>query len=85
LSNKRNLVENEIKYLNNNGDYLSNRTQLSLSNLLSFLGKKYEVNSVIKLPQGDILTVDFKTDDEKYIEVIDSNADLIKFNRIKSI
>jgi hypothetical protein len=69
LSNKRNLVENDIKYLNNNGDYLSNRTQLSLSNLLSFLGKKYEVNSVIKLPQGDILTVDFKTDDEKYIQL----------------
>jgi 6-pyruvoyltetrahydropterin/6-carboxytetrahydropterin synthase len=85
LSNKRNLVENDIKYLNNNGDYLSNRTQLSLSNLLSFLGKKYEVNSVIKLPEGGSLTIDFKTDDEKYIEVIDSNDDLIKFNRIKSI
>lgn len=85
MSNKRNLVESDIKYLNNNGDYLSNRTQLSLSNLLSFLGKKYEVNSVIKLPEGDSITVDYKTDDEKYIEVIDSNADLIKFNRIKSI
>lgn len=85
MSNKRNLVENDIKYLNNNGDYLSNRTQLSLSNLLSFLGKKYEVNSVIKLPEGGSLTIDFKTDDEKYIEVIDSNDDLIKFNRIKSI
>ena len=85
MSNKRNLVENDITYLNNNGDYLSNRTQLSLSNLLSFLGKKYEVNSVINLPEGDSITVDFKTDDEKYIEVIDSHSDLVKFKKIKDI
>ena len=85
MSNKRNIVENDIKYLNGKGDYLLNRTQLSLSKLLSFLGKKYEVNSQIKIPGGEVITVDFKTDDEKYIEVIDSNDDLIKFNRIKSI
>ena len=85
MSNIRNIVENDIKYLNDKGDYLLNRTQLSLSNLLSFLDKKYEVNSQIKIPGGEVITVDFKTDDEKYIEVIDSNDDLIKFNRIKSI
>jgi 6-pyruvoyltetrahydropterin/6-carboxytetrahydropterin synthase len=85
LSTKRNLIENDIKYLNNKGEYLSNRTQLSLSNLLNFLGKKYELNSQISLPDGEVITVDFKTDDEKYIEVIDSHSDLVKFNKIKDI
>ena len=84
MSNNRNVIENDIKYLNDKGDYLLNRTRLSLSNLLNFLGIKYEVNSQIKLPGDEVLTVDFKTNDEKYIEVIDSNDDLIKFNRIKS-
>lgn len=85
MSTKRNLIENDIKYLNNKGEYLSNRTQLSLSNLLNFLGKKYELNSQISLPDGEVITVDFKTDDEKYIEVIDSHSDLVKFNKIKDI
>ena len=85
LSTKRNLIENDIKYLNNKGEYLSNRTQLSLSNLLNFLGKKYELNSQINLPDGEIIAVDFKTDDEKYIEVIDSHSDLVKFNKIRHI
>ena len=84
MSNNRNVIENDIKYLNERGDYLLSRTQLSLSNLLNFLGNKYEVNSQIKLPGGEVITVDFKTNDGKYIEVIDSNDDLIKFNRIKS-
>ena len=85
MSTKRNLIESDIKYLNNKGEYLSNRTQLSLSNLLNFLGKKYELNSQISLPDGEVITVDFKTDDEKYIEVIDSHSDLVKFNKIKDI
>ena len=42
MSTKRNLIENDIKYLNNKGEYLLNRTQLSLSNLLNFLGKDYK-------------------------------------------
>ena len=85
MSTKRNLIESDIKYLNNKGEYLSNRTQLSLSNLLNFLGKNYQLNSEIKLPNGEIINVDFKTDDDKYIEVIDSYKDLVKFNRIKNI
>ena len=85
MSIKRNLIENDIKYLNNKGEYLSNRTQLSLSNLLNFLGKKYELNSQINLPGGESITVDFKTDDEKYIEIIDSHSDLVKFKKIKDI
>ena len=85
MSTKRNLIENDIKYLNNKGEYLSNRTQLSLSNLLNFLGKNYKLNSQIKLPDGEIITVDFKTDDEKYIQVIDSYNDIVKFNRIKNV
>ena len=85
MSTKRNLIESDIKYLNNKGEYLLNRTQLSLSNLLNFLGKNYQLNSEIKLPNGEIINVDFKTDDDKYIEVIDSYKDLVKFNRIKNI
>src|ERR671910_535943 len=52
---------------------------------MNFLEKKYELNSQINLPGGESITVDFKTDDEKYIEVIDSHSDLVKFNKIKDI
>jgi 6-pyruvoyltetrahydropterin/6-carboxytetrahydropterin synthase len=84
LSIRRNLIENDVKYLNNKGEFLLNRTQLTLSNLLNFLGKNYELNSPIKLLDGEIITIDFKIDDQNYIEIIDSNDDLIKFNRVKS-
>jgi 6-pyruvoyltetrahydropterin/6-carboxytetrahydropterin synthase len=85
LSTKRNLIENDIKYINHKGEYLSNRTQLTFSNLLNFLGKEYELNSPVNLPDDEIIVLDFKTDDGKYIEIIDSYEDLVKFNKLKNI
>ncbi|MGD1838824.1 MAG: 6-pyruvoyl trahydropterin synthase family protein, partial [Nitrososphaeraceae archaeon] len=79
---KRNLIDHDFKYINNNGDYFQSRTQLSLSLLLEFLEKDYEYNVPIKLDNNTYEFIDFKIGD-KYIEVIDSENDLVKFNRIK--
>ena len=85
MSTKRHLIESDIKYINQRGEYLSNRTQLTLSNLLHFLGKKYELNPKINLSNGESVVLDFKIDDDKYIEIINSYDDLVKFNKIKNI
>ncbi|HET8794383.1 MAG TPA: 6-carboxytetrahydropterin synthase, partial [Nitrososphaeraceae archaeon] len=84
MSTKRHLIENDIRYINHKGEYLSNRTQLTLSNLLNFLGKKYELNPKINLSNGESVVLDFKIDNEKYIEIINSYDDLVKFNKIKN-
>ena len=79
---KRNLIDHDFKYINNNGSYFQSRTQLSLSLLLDFLKKDYEYNVPIRLNNNTYEHIDFKIDD-KYIEVIDSEDDLVKFNKIK--
>ena len=79
----RNLVENDIKYINHNGVHLSNRTKLSLSNLFIFLGKDHEIDAKIMSPNNKMFIIDFKIEDHKYIQVIDSEEDFDKFNNIK--
>ncbi|HLN34261.1 MAG TPA: 6-carboxytetrahydropterin synthase [Nitrososphaeraceae archaeon] len=79
----RNLVENDIKYINHNGVHLSNRTKLSLSNLFIFLGKDHEIDAKIMSPNNKMFIIDFKIEDNKYIQVIDSEEDFDKFNKIK--
>jgi 6-pyruvoyltetrahydropterin/6-carboxytetrahydropterin synthase len=62
---------------------LRSKTELSFSRLLSFLEKDYQYDFKIKLINGKEKHVDFKVDD-KYIEVLDSEEDLDKFNEIKN-
>jgi 6-pyruvoyltetrahydropterin/6-carboxytetrahydropterin synthase len=79
----KSLQDKDIRYVGQNGVIYRSRTELTLAKLLSFLNHDFEYNVTFPGPfHSKPLTLDFKTDN-KYIEVIDSDADLQKFKTIK--
>jgi 6-pyruvoyltetrahydropterin/6-carboxytetrahydropterin synthase len=80
---KKIILDEDLKYIDRNGNLLKSKTELSFSRLLSFLEKDYQYDFKIKLMSGKDVLVDFKIDD-KYIEILDSEEDLDKFNEIKN-
>ncbi len=80
---KKIILDEDLKYIDRNGNLLRSKTELSFSRLLSFLEKDYQYDFKLKLMSGKEVLVDFKIDD-KYIEILDSEEDLIKFNEIKN-
>ena len=80
---KKIILDEDFKYIDRNGNLLRSKTELSFSRLLSFLEKDYQYDFKLKLMSGKEVLVDFKIDD-KYIEILDSEEDLIKFNEIKN-
>lgn len=80
---KKIILDEDLKYIDRKGNLLRSKTELSFSRLLSFLGKDYQYDFKIKLVKGNEVLVDFKVDD-KYVEILDSEKDLDKFNEIKN-
>jgi 6-pyruvoyltetrahydropterin/6-carboxytetrahydropterin synthase len=80
---ERVVVDRDIKYIDHNGNLMRSRAELSISKLLSFLGIPYEYDVNMTFTDGSNTTIDFKTS-EGYIEVVDSDADIDKFKRIKN-
>ncbi|HJU85150.1 MAG TPA: 6-carboxytetrahydropterin synthase [Nitrososphaeraceae archaeon] len=76
------VTDSDLKYIDQRGNLLRNRSELSTSNILSFLGHNYEYNVRVDLSESNFVYVDFKVDD-KYIEVIDSESDIEKFKMLK--
>ncbi len=79
---ERTLVNKDIKYIDN-GRVFKNRTALTISKVLDFLGKDYELNVELKLKNNDSVVVDFRFDGNKYIQIIDSELDIENFNLLK--
>src|SRR5688572_22873108 len=79
---KKVVLDEDFKYIDGKGNFFKSKTELSLSKLLSFLHKDFEYNFKIKLMNGEEIAVDFKVDN-KYIEILDSEKDLEKFNEIR--
>ena len=74
------------------GNLLRSRSELSVAKVLSFLGQNYEYNANVKMPDGESVKIDFRVggrggdddgDNNKYIEVIDSEEDATKFKTIR--
>src|ERR671923_542189 len=76
------VTDSDLEYIDQRGNLLRNRAELSTSNILSFLGHNYEYNARVDLSESNFVYVDFKVDD-KYIEVIDSESDIEKFKMVK--
>ena len=76
------VTDSDLKYIDQRGNLLRNRSELSTSNILSFLGHNYEYNVRVDLSESNFVYVDFKVDD-KFIEVIDSESDIEKFKMLK--
>ena len=81
----KSIQDKDIKYVDHEGLIYRSRTELTLAKLLSFLKHNFQYDVTVPgLTPSKHCTVDFKTDN-KYIEVIDSDADLQKFKTIKEI
>jgi 6-pyruvoyltetrahydropterin/6-carboxytetrahydropterin synthase len=79
------ILDADFKYIDKKGTLLKSRTELSVSQMLAFLGIDYEYQHNISLPNGGCLTVDFRISDGKLIEVIDSEKDIEKYKQVKQL
>jgi 6-pyruvoyltetrahydropterin/6-carboxytetrahydropterin synthase len=76
------VLDRDTRYIDNNGNLLRSRAELSISKLLSFLGITYEYDAKLEFRDSTSTKIDFKTGNS-YIEIVDSKADLDKFMLIK--
>ena len=81
MSTSPTILDSDFRYLDKNGNLLKTRTELSIAQMLSFLGHKYQYNYELKL-DDKTFTVDFKTE-QGLIEVIDNDKDIEKYKQIK--
>ncbi|MEM3144091.1 MAG: 6-carboxytetrahydropterin synthase [Candidatus Nitrosotenuis sp.] len=77
------ILDADFRYIDKKGKLLRSRTELSVAQMLSFLGLDYEYQHKIIMPSGKNVTVDFKTSDGKLIEVIDSEQEIEKYKQLK--
>lgn len=77
------ILDSDFRYIDKKGTLLKSRTELSVAQMLSFLGIEYTYQHRISLTEGKTVTVDFRTSDGKLIEVIDSEQDIEKYKQVK--
>ncbi len=83
MPRERVVLDSDLRYIDNKGNLLRTRTELSVAKTLSFLGLDYNYDVKVALKDGTFANIDFMTSGGKYIEVIDSEADADKFVRAK--
>jgi 6-pyruvoyltetrahydropterin/6-carboxytetrahydropterin synthase len=79
---ERIVLDKDIRYIDGNGNLLRSRTEFSFSKILNFMGQNYEYNAKVNFEGKTFATIDFKTGD-RYIEIIDSEADADKLRLIR--
>jgi 6-pyruvoyltetrahydropterin/6-carboxytetrahydropterin synthase len=77
------ILDSDFRYIDKKGTLLKSRTELSVSQMLTFLQIDYDYQHIVSLPNGKQITVDFRTSDGKLIEVIDSDQDIEKYKQVK--
>jgi 6-pyruvoyltetrahydropterin/6-carboxytetrahydropterin synthase len=91
MSKERFLLNSDLQYIDRT-NLLRSRSELSIAKMLSFLNQDYEYDVNVTVPDGESLKIDFKVgggrggsgpNNSKYIEVIDSEEDAIKFKKIR--
>jgi 6-pyruvoyltetrahydropterin/6-carboxytetrahydropterin synthase len=88
MAKERFVLNSDLRYIDRN-NLLRTRSELSVAKMLSFLSQHYEYDASVTTPDGESVKVDFKTgggwsgSNSKYIEVIDSEEDVIKFKKIR--
>jgi 6-pyruvoyltetrahydropterin/6-carboxytetrahydropterin synthase len=78
MAKERVVLNSDLKYIDR-GNLLRSRSELSVAKMLSFLTHKYKYDVNVRMPDGESLKIDFKIGGNKYIEVLDSEEDAIKF------
>src|SRR5215213_5375209 len=83
MTKERIVLNSDLRYIDR-GNLLRSRSELSIAKMLSFLGQNYEYDVNVKMPDGESIKIDFKVGvGNKYIEVLDSEEDAIKFKNIR--
>ena len=75
------VLDSDFRYIDKQGNLMRTRTELTVAQMLSFLGISYEYGHDLELPGGRV-KVDFGTE-RGLIEVIDGEQDIEKYRRIK--
>ena len=78
------ILDSDFRYIDKKGVLMKTRTELSVAQMLSFLGHDYDYNYELSLSNGKTVLVDFKTK-EGLIEVIDEEDDIAKYKQIKEL
>lgn len=76
------ILDSDFRYIDKKGNLLRSRTELSIAEMLSFLGIDYEYDHGVTLKNGKKVQVDFKTD-KGLIEIIDDEKDITKYKELK--
>ena len=76
------ILDSDFRYIDKKGGLLRSRTELSIAEMLSFLGVDYEYDYGVTLKSGKMIKVDFKTE-KGLIEVIDNESDIVKYKELK--
>jgi 6-pyruvoyltetrahydropterin/6-carboxytetrahydropterin synthase len=85
MAKERIVLNSDLRYIDR-GNLLRSRSELSIAKMLSFLGQNYEYDVNVTMPDGEPIKIDFKAGgggSNKYIEVVDSEEDAIKFKTIR--
>lgn len=82
MPTERVVLDSDLRYLDGKGNLLKSRVELSVAQMLAFFGHNYRYGTSLALPDGARVPVDFEVG-TRYLEVIDSEADEVKFRRIK--
>ena len=77
------ILDSDFRYIDKQGTLMKSRTELSIAQMLSFLGEEYEYDQKLKIDEKTF-PVDFKTKNG-FIEVIDTDEDLEKYKQIKKL
>ncbi len=93
MAKERFVLNSDLRYIDRN-NLIRTRSELSVAKMLSFLSWDYEYDASVTTPDGESVRIDFKArggrgdsagqgGNDKYIEVIDSEEDAIKFKKIR--
>lgn len=77
------ILDSDFRYVDEKGNLLRSRTELSIAQMLSFLEIEYQYDYPVTLKTGKKFNVDFKTE-KGLIEIIDNKEDIEKYKEIKS-
>jgi 6-pyruvoyltetrahydropterin/6-carboxytetrahydropterin synthase len=76
------ILDSDFRYVDKKGTLLRSRTELSVAQMLTFLGIDYTYQHRQVLA-GKSVTIDFMTNDGRLIEVIDSEEEIEKYKQAK--
>ncbi len=73
--------DSDFRYIDKKGNLLSTRTELTIAQMLDFLGVEYDYRHDITLKDSSKVTIDFQTQ-KGSIEVIDGDDDIKRYKRV---